>query len=146
MKKTKRTLAEKMSIFKGFFIGLRNAYGTYDVATGRVRQVKEPVTDKVIRDHLTGKQSYGVYLLMGNKTGALAVDFDENEIKAGNVVLEAGRKTVLTTGEGRFTLKNLPLIWEDDIRIGREQPYLDKSIKNLKIMIQARQAEDSRKN
>ena len=70
MENTKRTLAEKISIFKGLFMGLRNAYGTYDIKTDRVRQVKEPVTDEVIVAHLTGKQSYGVYLLAGDRTGA----------------------------------------------------------------------------
>ena len=80
MKNAQRTLAEKVSIFKGLFMGLRNAYGTYDPKTGRVRQVKEPVTDKVIFAHLTGKQSYGVYLLAGDRTGALAVDFDEDDL------------------------------------------------------------------
>ena len=80
MDKTKRGTAEKIKIFKGLFAGLTNAYGTYDVKTGRVRQVKEPVTEEVIHAHLTGKQSYGVYLLVGNRTGALAVDFDENEL------------------------------------------------------------------
>ena len=80
MKRTKYSTAEKIGIFKSLFTGLTNVYGTYDVDTGRVRQVKEPVTDEVIRAHLTGKQSYGVYLLTGEKTGALAVDFDEDEL------------------------------------------------------------------
>ena len=80
MKGRKRSTAEKIKIFKSPFMGLREVYGTYDTRTGRVRQVKEPVTDEVIRAHLTGKQSYGVYLLTGDKTGALAVDFDEDEL------------------------------------------------------------------
>jgi hypothetical protein len=80
MERNKYSTAEKIGIFKSLFTGLTNVYGTYDVDTGRVRQVKEPVTDEVIRAHLTGKQSYGVYLLTGEKTGALAVDFDEDEL------------------------------------------------------------------
>ena len=80
MKKTKLTSAEKMKIYKGLFMGLRNVYGTYDTKTGKVRQVKEPVTDEVIRAHLIGKQSYGVYLLTSDRTGALAVDFDKDEL------------------------------------------------------------------
>jgi len=67
-------------IFKSLFMGLKDVYGTYDVRTGRVRQEKVPVTDSVILDHLRGKQPYGVYLLTGDKTGALVVDFDEDEI------------------------------------------------------------------
>ena len=73
MERTKLNSIEKIKIFKGLFMGLRNVYGTYDSQTGKVRQVKEPVTDKVIHTHLTGKQSYGVYLLTGSKTRALAV-------------------------------------------------------------------------
>ena len=80
MEDTKRSPADKIRLFKGLFMGLRSVYGTYDPKTGKVRQVKEPVTDDVIRAHLTGKQSYGAYLLVGNRTGALAVDFDENEL------------------------------------------------------------------
>ena len=57
-------------------------YGTYDTQTGKVRQIKEPVTEDVIYAHLTGKQSYGVYLLVGDKTGALAVDFDQDDLAA----------------------------------------------------------------
>ena len=76
----KRSTAEKIGIYQSLFMGLRNVYGTYDLQTGKVRQVKEPVTDKVLYGHLTGKQSYGVYLLVGDKTGALAVDFDEDDL------------------------------------------------------------------
>ncbi|KPL24871.1 MAG: hypothetical protein AMJ75_02630 [Phycisphaerae bacterium SM1_79] len=80
MEKVKRSKVEKIKIFKSLFMGLRNVYGTYETKTGRVRQVKEPVTDEVILAHLTGKQSYGVYLLVGDRTGAIAVDFDQNEL------------------------------------------------------------------
>jgi len=80
MENRKRSTAEKIRIFKGLFMGLRGVYGTYDTKTGRVRQVKDAVTDDVILAHLTGKQSYGVYLLVGDRTGALAVDFDQNEL------------------------------------------------------------------
>lgn len=76
----KRTTAEKIRIFRSFFTGLENVYGTYDTKTGKVRQAKEPVTDEVLLAHLTGKQSYGVYLLMGDRTNALAVDFDNDEL------------------------------------------------------------------
>jgi len=80
MKKTKRDTKEKIRIYQSLFTGLRNVYGTYDTKTGKVRQVKEPVTEEVIRAHLTGKRSYGVYLLTGEKTSALAVDFDQNDL------------------------------------------------------------------
>jgi hypothetical protein len=80
MEKTKRSTDEKIRIYKSLFTGLKNVYGTYDTKTGKVRQEKTAVTDDVILAHLAGKQSYGVYLLTGDKTGALAVDFDENEL------------------------------------------------------------------
>ncbi len=80
MEKAKPNAAEKISIYQGLFAGLPHVYGTYDTETGRVRQVKEPVTEQVIRAHLSGKRSYGVYLLVGERTGALAVDFDQDEL------------------------------------------------------------------
>ncbi|MBC2714907.1 MAG: hypothetical protein HF978_06320 [Desulfobacteraceae bacterium] len=74
----KRTTLQKINIFKTFFTGLLEVYGTYDPKTGQPRQIKEPVTDKVIYDHLMGKQPYGVYLLNKDKIRAIAVDFDNN--------------------------------------------------------------------
>ena len=82
MEKVKRTAAEKIGIYQGLFTGLPHVYGTYDTSTGRVRQAKEPVTEQVIRAHLRGKRSYGVYLLVGERTAALAVDFDQDELSA----------------------------------------------------------------
>jgi hypothetical protein len=75
-----RSSAQKVAIFQGLFTGLRNVYGTYDRQTGRVRQVKAAVTDQVLLAHLLGQQSYGVYLLTGDRTRALAADFDRNDL------------------------------------------------------------------
>ena len=58
---------------------MQNVYGTYDPGTNRCRQVKQPVTDEVFLNHLLGRQSYGVYLLVDNKTQAVTVDFDEQD-------------------------------------------------------------------
>ena len=80
MEKTKRSTADKIRIYKSLFTGLKNVYGTYDTKTGKVRQEKTTVTDDVILAHLIGKQSYGVYLLTGDKTSALAVDFDQDDL------------------------------------------------------------------
>lgn len=80
MKESTFSAVEKIRVYRDLFVGLKNVYGTYDPQTGRVRQVKEPVTDAVILDHLTGRQSYGVYLLVGNTIKALAVDFDEDDL------------------------------------------------------------------
>ena len=78
----RRTNAAKLEQFRSFFSGLPHAYGTYDPHTGRARQVKEPVTDAVMLAHLRGEQSYGVYLLKHDRTRALAVDFDEEDLNA----------------------------------------------------------------
>jgi len=73
-----RTTAEKLALFRKHFMGLTEVYGTYDPATGRAYQVKEPVTDQVLLAHLKGQQPYGVYLLVGETTRAVAADFDND--------------------------------------------------------------------
>ena len=79
-----RTNLEKIAIFRRRFAGLTHVYGTYDPQppqTGGVRdrQVKRQVTDAVILAHLRGRQPYGVYLLVGDRTGAIAADFDRDD-------------------------------------------------------------------
>ena len=66
----------KVSLFRSFFTGLADVYGTYDPKTGKSWQVKKRVTDQIILSHLKGLRPYGVYLLDGCRTRALAVDFD----------------------------------------------------------------------
>jgi len=75
-----RTTSEKLAIYRNLFTGLPDVYGTYDPHTGRVRQVKEPVTDEVLLTHLKGKQPYGIYLLTKDTIRALAVDFDDDQL------------------------------------------------------------------
>ena len=72
----KRSNADKIKIFKSLFVGLDNAYGTYDRHSGRSFQVKAPVTDEVIKAHLMGRQPYGIYLLVKDNTSAVVADFD----------------------------------------------------------------------
>ena len=72
---------EKIRLFRSLFTGLENVYGTYDPQTGKVRQAKETVTEKVIANHLMGKQSYGVYLLVKDRTQAIAADFDTHDLQ-----------------------------------------------------------------
>jgi len=88
---TRLNNAQKVELFKSFFTGLDNVYGTYDLETGKVRQVKEAVTDEVILAHLKGAQPFGVYLLTGDTTKALAVDFDIDEL-ALPIAFTAGAK------------------------------------------------------
>ena len=87
----KKMISKKqVELFQGLFTGLTSVYGTYDPATGRASQVKAPVTDKVVYDHLLGQQPYGVYLLMQNRTRAAAVDFDtENRMRPMEFVSQA---------------------------------------------------------
>jgi len=74
-----RNTNDKLALFRACFTGLSNVYGTYDPATSQVRQAKEPVTDTVLLNHLQGRQPYGVYLLMHDRTRAIAADFDEED-------------------------------------------------------------------
>jgi len=75
-----RTTREKLALFQRFFTGLASTYGTYDPITGRAWQVKEPVSKQVLLDHLMGRKPYGVYLLTGEITRALAIDCDTEDM------------------------------------------------------------------
>jgi len=72
----------KIRIFRECFAGRMDVYGTYDPVTGRSWQMKEPVTDRVFLDHLTGRKPYGVYLLVGDQTRAVVADFDWDDVRA----------------------------------------------------------------
>jgi hypothetical protein len=92
MEQRERSVGEKVQIFKDLFAGLQDVYGTYDPATGKVRQEKKPVTDEVVLSHLRGGRPYGVYLLTGTTTRALAVDFDQERLELPvSYVAAAGR-------------------------------------------------------
>ena len=74
-----RSTTEKIHLFRQYFRGLEHVYGTYDPVTGAARQLKQPVTDEIIYRHLKGVQPYGVYLLVHDRTHAIAVDFDHED-------------------------------------------------------------------
>ena len=74
-----RSTQEKIALYRQCFSGRTDVLRTYDPRTCRVWQVKRPVTDSVILRHLRGDAPYGVYLLTGDKTTAVVVDFDSNE-------------------------------------------------------------------
>jgi hypothetical protein len=62
--------------------------------------VKAPLTDKVLLDHLTGRQPYGVYLLVKDRIRALAVDFDsENRLAVVEFVNRASRDGISASVE-----------------------------------------------
>lgn len=89
---TARTTEWKLSVFRSCFTGLPQVYGTYDLRTGRARQVKAPVTDQVILRRLQGRQPYGVYLLMQDRTRSLALDFDEDDLDPPTTFLAAAKR------------------------------------------------------
>jgi hypothetical protein len=79
-KEGKRSTAQKIAVYQSFFSGLTNVYGTYDPANGRSWQEKKPVTFDTLLKHLQGKNPYGVYLLVGDRTRAVAADFDDPDV------------------------------------------------------------------
>ena len=87
----KQRCAQKLAIFDGLFCGRRDVHGTYDPRTGRSWQVKRPVTTEVVLDHLRGRRPYGVYLLIGDRTRSLAVDFDSGDLEPVREFLSAAR-------------------------------------------------------
>lgn len=68
---------EKIRLFFSLFKGLKNVYGTYSIKSGKHWQLKGKVTEKVIENHLKGKQPYGFYPLVGDKTTVGIADFDD---------------------------------------------------------------------
>lgn len=68
---------ENIRLFFSLFHGLKNVYGTYSIQSGKHWQIKGKVTEKVIENHLTGKQPYGFYPLIGDKTNVGIADFDD---------------------------------------------------------------------
>ncbi|MFZ1288524.1 MAG: hypothetical protein WAR79_00420 [Melioribacteraceae bacterium] len=67
---------EKIRLFFSLFHGLENVYGTYSTKSGKHWQIKGKVTEKVIENHLKGKQPYGFYPLISDKTSVAVADFD----------------------------------------------------------------------
>lgn len=91
-----RSIHEKLAVFRVCFSGAANVYGTYDPHTGRSWQVKQPVTDRVLRDHIEGRRPYGVYLLTGDRIRALAVDFDAEDLGPPIEFINAARQYGIT--------------------------------------------------
>lgn len=89
-------LPDKIAVFRRCFAGLSHVYGTYDPQNGRSRQVKAPVTDQVIADHILGRRPYGVYLLVGDRTQAVVADFDHDDLNPPMAFLAAARRYELT--------------------------------------------------
>jgi len=73
-----RSTAKKVELFRACFSGLEHVYGTYDPDSGRSWQVKQPVTDEVIVNHIMGRTPLGRYLLTGTHTRAIVIDYDDD--------------------------------------------------------------------
>ena len=151
-KEKTRNTAGKVALFRSSFSGLTDVYGTYDPATGRSWQVKQPVTDETILSHLRGKRPYGVYLLDGDTTRAIVVDFDDIDpfppvefVNAAQhyrlpAFIEMSKSKgfhvwVFFTGTGvkavkaRLVVKHiLDEIEHPNVEIFPKQDYLDKSV------------------
>ena len=74
-----RTKTDKLRIYRSFFTGRTDVYGSYNPLSGRSFQVKKPVTDEVLLAHLKGRKPYGIYLLVKDRASATAVDFDSHD-------------------------------------------------------------------
>ena len=74
-----RTTDEKIALFRQCFAGREDVYGTYDLSTGKVWQVKGRVTRDVIYAHLKGKQPLGIYPLVKDRIRFLAMDLDHDD-------------------------------------------------------------------
>lgn len=79
------TDSEKIKLIRGTFRGSDGAYGKFNEKTEKGECVKEPVTDEIIKRHLTGKRRIGRYplspdILDGSGTWWVAVDIDNDDI------------------------------------------------------------------
>lgn len=77
--KVKRNNTEKITLYSRLFVTRTDVYGTYDPETGRIFQKKKPVTRQVIHSHLIGKESYGMYMMVNNRTSVAVIDFDNHD-------------------------------------------------------------------
>ncbi|MBL1214662.1 MAG: hypothetical protein D8M61_15075 [Ignavibacteriae bacterium] len=75
--KIKLSNKEKIRLFLSLFHGLKTVYGTYCTKSGKHWQIKEKVTERIIENHLMGRQPYGFYPLVGSKTTVGIADFDD---------------------------------------------------------------------
>jgi len=68
---------ENISLFRSLLRGRDDVYGSYYPDSGRYYVVKEPITDEVIRKHIAGIKTLGVYMLKIDRVVFAVVDFDK---------------------------------------------------------------------
>lgn len=91
-----RSTEQKLDLFTRCFQGRQDAYGTYVPATGRVWCVRQPVTRRVLLDHLRGRKPYGVFLLVDDRVSAAAIDFDHDDLNPVIACVDQARSYGLT--------------------------------------------------
>lgn len=69
---------KKVKLFLSLFKGLNNVYGTYNTKSSNHWQIKGMVKETIIYNHLIGKQPYGFYPLIKDKTSVGIADFDNH--------------------------------------------------------------------
>lgn len=74
-----QTRMHRLRLFQSLFVGHTDAYGTYNPVTKQVWQVKCPVTDRVLVEHLKGVRPCGIYPLVKDTLRVAVVDFDHDD-------------------------------------------------------------------
>lgn len=97
--------SDKIDIFMRLFAGRTDVYGSYDPDSGKSWQVKEPVDRSVIRKHLCGHRSFGLYPLVGEHAKILAIDFDNEPLEVAvdcvSKFLEIGLESYIETSKSK---------------------------------------------
>lgn len=61
--------------------------------------------------------------------------FDQGEARPAGILLKAKDKEVVTGTDGRFTFRNLPVLWQQWIEVKSTQPYYNGAASKLKFQL-----------
>lgn len=98
--------------------------------------IDEPT--RLVNRYYTGEIYFGL-IPCKTLTGFVYIDEngnntpDENEIRPAGVILKAKDKEVVTGQNGEFTFRNLPIMWQEWIKLHDNQLFNKTDIKKLKI-------------
>src|SRR5262245_48347888 len=81
----------QIALFARLFAGRIDAFGTYDWATRRTWQVKEPVTLNSYAAHLRGERALGIYPLKKDTVRFAVVDFDQDDTRLVSVFCDTAK-------------------------------------------------------
>jgi len=107
----------RVVLFRERFSGRLDAYGTFNLDTGRAYQRKQTVNDQVLRRHIEGVQPYGVYLLVHDRTRATVVDIDRPDLRLASDFVAGARQYGLSVYVERSKSKGHH-IWMCHPRVG----------------------------